>query len=70
MLKSKFFLIMSFLTLVALGASVAFQYMEMTTYGLDKEIIKKLSGGDSAPIAPAPAADAAKPESTDKPKAE
>ena len=42
---------MSLLSLISLGASVAFQYMEMTTYGLDKEIIKKITGGDSAPAA-------------------
>ncbi len=69
MLKSKFFLIMSFLTFIALGASVALQYLEMTTYGLDKEIIKKFTGGDSAPAATAPA-ETTPAAATEKPKAE
>mgnify|MGYP000486460135 CR=1 FL=1 len=65
MFTSKFFLIFNILALLAIGASMYFQYDEMASYGLDKTLIERFTSGDSS--SPAPAAETAKPAATAKP---
>ena len=65
MFTSKFFLIFNFLAVLAIGTSVFFQYDEMASYGLDKTLIERFSGGGSS--SPAPVAETAKPAKAAKP---
>jgi hypothetical protein len=67
MFTSKFFLIFNFLAVLAIGTSVFFQYDEMASYGLDKTLIERFTGGGSSSPAPAAAAETAKPTEAAKP---